>query len=476
MSKLILTETQFNRLNQFINETRFDDVVKDTINVGDVVRITYKNTTNNFKVILNEGGQIIMDNIDAGSALINYRYLMTFTSLHGTKLEIRRVNKIKEKDKLKDRKSWTPLVINDVSNIEILRNNQVVDTVDKPEELKKTNKKSEPAKSRLKPNDGKQPYSEENIAILSDVRDRLLSLKEMHMVIFTTIDDSIIFFCAVSKNGLSYELEVAKIEGNGLKYDYLRKNRVQMNFNDNPEQDFLDEILVKGEGDKISLLLKIIEGEDVTNSYLDFKTVRVGGTCEEEGRGPEEDEAGRRAEAKEMMDAIINDPVLKKAFYKQPTLIQTIISAMGGAQLKGLGIGPASTIIDKYMMNKYGNKIGESVKNFKIGQSASFKMLSPTVIKYMFNSRQQSQEFGTLNPYKAIVRNGPTAIELENREGGWKVIINGKVDGEQDVYLADIIKFTKTKDGELKTLGQVKNTKIKMVKSQGYTPTETTAK
>lgn len=474
MSKLILTETQYNKLNKFILETKFDDVVKDTINVGDIVRITYKNTTNNFKVILNDNGQVIMDNIDAGSALINYRYLMSFTSLHGTKLEIRRVNKVKEKAKLTDKKLWTPLVIHDINNIEILRNNQVVDTVDKPSGVKPTNKISEPVKSRLPSSSDKQPYSEENMAILSDIRDRLLSLKEMHMVIFDLLDDTKIYFCAVAKNGLAYELEVSKIDGNNAKYEFLRKNRVQMNFNDSPEQDFLDEILVKGEGEKISLLLKVIEGEKITNTYLDFKSVNIGGTCEEEGRVSDEGDEGDREEAREMMKTIINDPVLKKAFYKQPSLINSIMSAIKGEPALGSGIGPALTIIDKYVMNKLSRKMGESVRNFKLGKSATFKMYIPITIKYMFNSRQQIQDFGTLNPYKAIVKTGENSIELENREGGWKAIINSKVEGEQDTYMVTMVKFNKTKEGEIKTLGKQDNVKIKMIKSQGYIPTENT--
>ena len=37
--KIILTETQFNKLNQYILETRFDKVVKSSIEVGDIEEI-----------------------------------------------------------------------------------------------------------------------------------------------------------------------------------------------------------------------------------------------------------------------------------------------------------------------------------------------------------------------------------------------------------------------------------------------------
>lgn len=468
MNKLILTESQYSRLSKFILETRFDVVVKGTINVGDVVRITYKNTTNNFRVIQNNNGQVIMDNIDAGSTLINYRYFMSFTGLHGNELDIKRVNKIKEKDKLNNISSWTPLVVKNISNIEVVRDNKVIDKVDEPNAINKPVNKKQPEKKQAT---GKQFNSEENLTILDDIRTRLLSLKEYHMIIFDMVDGSKIFMCSISKNGLLNELEVSKIEGDTKKYEFLRKNRIQMNFNDNPEQDYLDEILVKHEGNKVSLKLKVIEGEHVTSQNIDFTAVNIGGPCEEEG-AVDSDKRNDKATAKEMMKRIISDPILKKAFYKQPTLIDTIIASMKGEPSKGKGIGPSLAIIDKYVTNKFGKKIGPNIKNFKVGKPALFKLFAPIVIKYMTNAKQQTQEFGIINPYKAIVKYGETSMELVSNEGNWKVVINTAVNGEEDTFLVDVIKFTTTKEGEIKTIGRQDNVKIRMIKSPGYLPTE----
>ena len=118
MEKVQITETQYNRLLKILSETRYDVVINKTVKVGDTIRITYKGTTNNFKVIRNDSGQVIMDNIDAGSTNINYRYFISFTSLHGDDLEIKRVHKIKEKEKLNDIKSWTSLDVKGITNIE----------------------------------------------------------------------------------------------------------------------------------------------------------------------------------------------------------------------------------------------------------------------------------------------------------------------------------------------------------------------
>lgn len=465
MTKLILTESQYDRLSKFILETRFDVVVKDTIEVGDVVRITYKNTTNNFRVIQNDNGQVIMDNIDAGSALINYRYFMSFTGLNGNELDIKRVHKIKEKDKLKDKKTWTPIVVKNISNIEVLRNNKLIDVVDEPNSIQQDTKQTK----------NTHHNTPEDIHLLENIKDELLSLKEYHMLIFNLVDGTQIFFCAIAKNGLAYELEVSKIIGNSNKYENLRRNRIQMYFNESIEQDFLDDILIKGKGDKISLLLKIIEGENVSRFYLDFTSVKAGGTCEEEG-ATNDIEDDDKDEAREMMKTILNDPVLKKAFYKQPSLIDSIIATMKGQPAVGHGIGPALDIINKYVTDKIGKKLGESVKNFKLGKPVSFKLYTPTTIRYMLNARQQTQEFGIINPYKAIVKHGESSIELVSNEGGWKAIINSSVEGEEDTYLVDMVKFVTTKEGEIKTLGKQDNVKIRMIKSPGYTPYEKSTK
>lgn len=129
-NKLIVTEAQWERLLNFINETPFDAMVKNTIKVGDTVVITWKNSKNNFKVMDNTSGHIIMDNIDSGSSNINYRYYMVYTGLSGDDLELRRVHKINEKDKLSDFKEWTPMTVKDISNIQIFRNGKQIDIVD----------------------------------------------------------------------------------------------------------------------------------------------------------------------------------------------------------------------------------------------------------------------------------------------------------------------------------------------------------
>jgi hypothetical protein len=103
--KIILTEQQFDKLQQFRFETKFEDFISKNAKVNDIIRIEFKNSVNNFKVISNDDNRIQMDNIDAGSANINNRYFIASTGLNGNRIEIRKVNKTKEANKLNDIKS-----------------------------------------------------------------------------------------------------------------------------------------------------------------------------------------------------------------------------------------------------------------------------------------------------------------------------------------------------------------------------------
>jgi hypothetical protein len=372
VKKLRITEEQFNRIHKYLVETKFNNVIKDTVKPGDIIRITYGNVTSNFKAINNTQGQIQMDNIDSGSTNINYRYFISQTSLAGNELEIRRVHKLKEKDKLTDVKLWKQMEVKGITNIEVLRDNQVIDTVDKP----KPNVKgpaSEPTKvadsGRMTPDD---------YALLENVKDELLSLKELHTVTFDLVDGTKILFCATAKNHMTYELEVANITGDIAKYDVLRKNRLQMHFNESINQDYLDDILYK-KGNDIRLLLNIIKGEELIRYNLHFTKVQVGGACSDVSDGESEDEKQKEIEdGKETMDAILADPRLKKAFYSQPSLWDLFKAEITGKKAIGTGYITVNKIVNDYEKKKVGDKLSTILEP---GKTYKFKFLNHKEVK-----------------------------------------------------------------------------------------------
>src|ERR1035437_1544488 len=100
--KVRLTESQYDKLKGFILEATFQEVLADSVQKGDVIRIGFKDKTRNFKVIDAMSGQIQMDNIDDNSDENVYRAFMSTTSLSGGDLKLSVVNKETEPDKVKD--------------------------------------------------------------------------------------------------------------------------------------------------------------------------------------------------------------------------------------------------------------------------------------------------------------------------------------------------------------------------------------
>jgi hypothetical protein len=83
--------------------------------------------------------------------------------------------------------------------------------------------------------------------------------------------------------------------------------------------------------------------------------------------------------AKQTMDAIINDPILKKAFYKQPSLLNMIMSAIKGENPKGTGIVPAQQIIRNYEISKVKGTLGDAFDNFIPNKDLTYTLRGDTI-------------------------------------------------------------------------------------------------
>ena len=207
--KLKITEAQYDRLLKLMTETPFDQMAKQNIQVGDVVRINWKNSNNNFKVVDNNGGQIIMDNIDAGSTNINNRYFMSFTSLDGDDLDLRKVNKVKNPEKLDDIKSWDPITVKDLSNIEVFRDGKLIDTVDpmSPTADKQQKKSGDAKDANVAPD-----FMDEVNNDLAIIIEQLDEKKGINFM----FGNSFVNFCCVDKTNTTFVLEINKAENTTL--------------------------------------------------------------------------------------------------------------------------------------------------------------------------------------------------------------------------------------------------------------------
>lgn len=380
--KLKITEAQYGRLLQLMTETPFDTMTKQNIQVGDVIRINWKNSNNNFKVIDNSGGQIIMDNIDKGSTNANNRYFMSFTSLNGDDLDLRKVNKVKEQDKIDDIKSWATITVKDLSNIQVFRDGQLVDTVDpmNPTAQKQKKKGEEATKVNLNPD-----FMDEINNDLAIIIEQLQEKKGINFI----FNSGFVNFCCVDRTGETFVLEVNKDENTTLvdlnKWDYFI---LPLKGNSNSDNLYLEnkDIVSTSDGVTYNLKFKVSVGQ--VNKEIVIKSIKgisILNDCfssdEEKQDEPEKAPASEEilADAEKALEMILNNPDLKDVFYKQPTFWERFKADLSGKKAQGSGIITTLNIVSKYTDKIVQEKIG---KGFVKNNQAKFIPTEEVSVKY----------------------------------------------------------------------------------------------
>jgi len=447
LNKLIITEQQYERIIGFLFETSFDKLMTD-VKIGDVVRIIFKNSYNNFKVISNNNGQILMDNIDSGSTNFNNRYFTTLTSLNKGKLEIRKINKVKEKDKLKDISSWDKLNLNDIKDIEIYRDNNLIDSL--------SNENSPDVKKDTKISEVENEINNSLDLIISE-------LKKGGGVIFTLLDGSEFVFCCDSRGDYNF---ILKPTSNDKKGVFNKNNKYELKFNisDNLINSNKDVIKTSDNWDSFNLgfksnnnnvFLKNIIGVEITRDCLKTK--------EEDTKTKTEELV---SDGKIAMDMILNDKNLQKAFYSKPTFWGQFISELKGESNPGKGILPTIQICKLYGRDKINKKLGV---RFIGGKSVIFTVVGESVSIPYDSNGPKTFVLNNNSKYSIKVRDYKLKDEntvLEDMKNDYKIIVLSKTD-EKDVFNCDVIKYVKNKDG----IKEYKkgNVKIKFfTESEGY--------
>ncbi len=475
--KIILTESQYKRLMDFINETPYDKVVRNVVKVGDIIRIEYRNSTSNFKVVDNTNGQIIMDNIDSGSANINYRYFISTTSLYGSDLQIRRVHKIKEKDKLNDIKSWKILDVKDIKNIEVIRGGSVIDTVDADDSKESDN-------SNDVSNDN---TSNENVITKAD--DILLVLlqhiKEGNGFKLNLINNESVLLCCISRGGNKFSFGIEG-ESSLLELNNWDTFTIEVKGNGEQEDENLYElnknIIQSPDGGKtFSIIFKGVSGEKTKDVVIKgIVSVDSTGTCyseDEENVSDDNSPESITKKAKIAMDVILNDPIVKKAFYKKPTLWNYIVSAVKGENPKGTGILPAIEILNKYGETESRKKLGPDGVNFKANKLAQFEVLYSEVL---INPTSNPKDILRLNPntkYDAIVNSyklgDDKTLVLTNKRLGMKIKVLSQYREIPDAFEVNIIKVIKNRaTGEVNEYPKPAIIKFYSENGSGYVKTK----
>lgn len=448
--KILLTEDQFNLLNRFIVETKFDKLISNVAKPNDIIRIEFKNSTNNFKVLSNDMGQIKMDNIDKG-ANVNYRYFLTYTGLEGKSLQLKRVHKIKEKDKLGDVKSWTTINVNDVKNIEVIRNGQVIDKVDPP-------KDKEQAKV-----DRSADYKEMVDTALAIIINQLNENKGLKL---NMSNGEEVLFCCLSKTNNTYTLELSLDTGikEIKKWDsfILTINGKSDSEAENEKNSLVDQnssiIKTKDGGKTFSLLVKVNSGAKSSSIWINgILGVSVTPSCsskdehnkDEESSDKENSDTDKspeelKSDGKKAMDAILNDPILKQAFYKQPSLWNLFKAELQGKSAPGTGILPTLQLVGDYEKKKLTERLGAE---FVEGKEVQYRLKDRKVVIDYTNKSGSNTTFVRDKDTSYRVKVGLHELGEDTRLNGYdmdgrllyQLIVRKKSD-IRNVFYCDFIK------------------------------------
>jgi hypothetical protein len=165
------------------------------------------------------------------------------------------------------------------------------------------------------------------------------------------------------------------------------------------------------------------------------------------------------ANKKDMVKSIVNDPSMMKAFYKQPSLWNILMSKLKGKKAKGTGVIPAEDIAKKYGLYNLSKNMYNMVKNFNFNKSVTFTLLSDTVT---FPSENPPVVYEANKKYSAIVSEpklGQKNIVLIDKNTKVKIIIKDKNTSEMSRNTFNVVFSKLVPDGQ----GQLVNDYVKAI-------------
>ena len=173
---------------------------------------------------------------------------------------------------------------------------------------------------------------------------------------------------------------------------------------------------------------------------------------------------------KALYDSIVNDPTMKTAFYKQPSLWNYLVAIVKGEKPRGTGLVSAANIVSDFRRSRIKNEIGSDFDSFVFNKELTYKILSPQSIVFDSVKAGNPQiEFKNNIDYTAKVL--PISFDdekltLEDKKAGISIIIRSKNTKERTQHPFNVLFIKKYDNGEEKKYNAVID--IKDVKGSGF--------
>lgn len=509
-NKIRISEAQYQRLLQRLDETPFDKMVTDSMEVGDILTITRNKGTNRFKIVDKNDDGVFMDNIDKGSTGNQY-FFVNSHSLNGSVLEMKMIDKNSDQNILQDVSQWESYTLPDVKNIVVSRDRKPVDRVDKIDGEESQQPQPDNSNNNDNDDDDKFILSEEFII------DVLRTTKEKKRIDLSLKNGDELHFCCINRRGsnviiFSFELEMSYKNSIPALNDYnefilalipdeelyVEKNKFVVSPNEDGTFNIVLKCLNNGNVER-EIEITDITHYDVTSSCV--------GTTDDEEQQPDDEEEPLRPlsmddeedygvtdeviesddEAENMYNNIVNDPEMKKAFFKQPTFWQHFVNYLRSdkkdkKKYRGTGIVAALNTVNKYVNKKLMSKIGPG---FPSRGHASFNPVKDEVIPYTIGEENHELAMPIVigGYYKAKIRQLVTNVEAKvlSMPSGQKDENNNKelflfimvhdATSDSDIKVCDLkMGYYRDNPDNTSIGGGLTNVKIQFYESEGYNP------
>jgi hypothetical protein len=308
--------------------------------------------------------------------------------------------------------------VKDITDIQVIRDGKVVDRVDPVS--------PSAAKQQKQGNTG----TTESQDFVTDINNNLAIILEQLQEgkgLKFILSNAELIFCCNSKSGGVFDLEITE----NKSIPVLNKWQtfvLDIKGNPDDEQTSLyeankDIIKTPDNGKTFSLKFKVFAGDKQSEVWVvGGQGVAITKSCEDktedsdETKEPEKEEE-LKLDAKEAFEKILADPMMRKAFYSQPTFWQTFMAELKGKKHPGNGIITVLNIVKKYEDKKIVELIGEGFSDKK-GVIVKFQPLEPTTLNY--NAQKEGRKSFTIQTLK------PTEIKTsaDKRETGLVLEVN----------------------------------------------------
>jgi len=293
------------------------------------------------------------------------------------------------------------------------------------------------------------------------------SLKQGDCLVLTLNDDSELYLDYIDKKGSVLQLEPSN--GKPLPSEFKKLQNATSIELGITQQNIKHELKFKNtekETELLTVKAKVYHSEDGEVKSMDWQIIfKVWDIEPVVSRSDDDDdddvnnkETGDDVslKAKAMMKAILADPLMKKAFYTQPSLLNLIISAIKGENPRGTGITPAWDIVNQYGISRIKKTLGPTGEKFKPNKKATFELMYNGVD---INPTGNPKDRLTLKPsptkYEAMINPytvGDDNLTLSNKAEGYKIKLLKPYKDAPDTFEVSIIKIIKYKsaNGEIK--------------------------